>query len=55
LLDQTRYITQVPKSLGSVLLDRYLFDGGKYEVVSIDSSGMEGVSRLQLGADTRQD
>ncbi len=55
LLEQTRYIAQVPKSLGSLLLDRFIFDGNKYQVESIDDSGMEGVSRLQLGIDTRPD
>jgi hypothetical protein len=55
LLEQTRYLAQVPKSINAVLLDRMVMDGGNYEVVSIDKSGMAGVAKIQLGTDVRPD
>lgn len=53
LLDGTKYIFQVPKSLGVMPLDRFLYDGDNYQVTSVDSIGMAGVSRIQLSDDTR--
>lgn len=53
LLDNTIYIFQVPKTLGVVMLDRFVYDGKNYQVNSIDSTGLEGVDRVQLGADNR--
>lgn len=53
LLDGTKYIFQVPKSLGVMSLDRFVYDGENYKVTSIDSIGMAGVSRIQLSDDTR--
>ncbi|OPX46400.1 hypothetical protein CLHUN_02160 [Ruminiclostridium hungatei] len=56
LLDSTKYTFQVPKSLGVVLLDRFVYGEGKdnkYKVSSIDEIGMSGVSRIQLESDTR--
>jgi hypothetical protein len=53
LLEQTRYIAQVPKSIGSKLLDRFAMCDENYQVVSIDNVGMPGVNRLQLGVDLR--
>jgi len=53
LLDGTKYIFQVPKSLGVTMLDRFFYDGDNYQVTSIDSIGMAGVSRIQLSDDTR--
>lgn len=55
LLDNTIYIFQVPKSLGVMMLDRFVYDGKNYEVVSIDDIGMGGVARIQLGMDNRPD
>jgi hypothetical protein len=56
LLDSTKYTFQVPKALGVVLLDRFVYGNGpdnKYQVSSIDEIGMSGVSRIQLESDTR--
>lgn len=55
LLEGTIYIMQVPKILGVLVLDRFVYDGKNYEVASIDSIGLEGVSRVQLSADNRPD
>lgn len=53
LLEGTKYTLQVPKSLGVELLDRFVFNGDKYQVVSIDDLGLVGVCRCQLSADLR--
>jgi hypothetical protein len=53
LLEGTKYTLQVPKSLGVELLDRFVFNGEKYQVTSIDSLGLVGVIRCQLQADLR--
>lgn len=55
LLDNTIYIFQVPKTLGVIMLDRFVHSGKNYEVVSIDDVGMAGVARIQLGIDNRPD
>jgi hypothetical protein len=54
LLEQTRYIAQVPKSISAVALDRFIMWDENYQVVSCDPVGMEGVARVQLGVDTRE-
>ncbi len=53
LLDSTKYVFQVPKSLGVKLLDRFVFNDENYQVVSIDDIGLSGVARVQATADTR--
>lgn len=53
LLDSTKYTFQVPKSLGVILLDRFVFNGDPYQVDSIDDVGMAGVARVQVSQDTR--
>ena len=55
LLEGTKYTLQVPKSLGVELLDRFVFNGEGYEVVSIDDIGLKGISRIQLKIDLRAD
>lgn len=55
LLEGTKYTLQVPKSLGVELLDRFIFNGEKYQVASIDSLGLVGTIRVQLQADLRVD
>jgi hypothetical protein len=55
LLEGTKYTLQVPKSLGVELLDRFTFNGEKYEVISIDDIGLKGISRIQLKIDLRAD
>ena len=58
LLPQTRYIFQVPKSLGIIELDRIIYgtgDNNKYQVESIDDIALQGVVRIQLSKDTRPD
>lgn len=55
LLDSTKYTFQVPKSLGIVLLDRFIFEGKNYQVASIDDIGMTGVARCQVSDDVRPD
>ena len=55
LLPQTRYIFQVPKSLGVKELDRIVYNSGKYQVESIDDIALRGVVRIQLSKDTRPD
>lgn len=54
LLEQTRYIAQVPKVIGAKKLDRFVMCDGNYQVVSVDEMGMSGVERVQLGADVRE-
>jgi hypothetical protein len=53
LLEQTRYIALVPKSINAKKMDRFVMCDENYQVVSIDSLGMSGVERLQLGIDVR--
>ncbi len=53
LLDSTKYTFQVPRALGVVLLDRFVYHAKKYQVSSIDDIGMAGVSRIQCEDDTR--
>lgn len=53
LLDSTKYTFQVPKSLGVVMLDRFVFNDDNYQVDSIDDVGMAGVARIQVSQDTR--
>lgn len=55
LLDSTKYTFQVPKVLGVVLLDRFVYNEKKYQVSSIDDIGLPGVSRIQCEDDTRPD
>jgi hypothetical protein len=55
LLDQTRHVVQVPKSISAVALDRMIMEGSNYQVESINSSGLEGISIVQLGVDVRPD
>lgn len=53
LLEQTRYIIQISKSIGAVMMDRFVLDEDKFQVVSINNAGLQGTSILQLGIDTR--
>jgi hypothetical protein len=53
LLDSTRYVLQVAKSLGMLVMDRIVFNGDNYQVESIDDIGLSGVARIQLGMDVR--
>lgn len=53
LLDSTKYTFQVPKALGVVMLDRFIFNGDNYQVNSIDDVGMASVARIQVSQDTR--
>ncbi len=53
LLEQTRYIFQVPKSIGVKALDRIVYNGINYQVVSIDDAALKGVVRIQLAVDLR--
>jgi hypothetical protein len=53
LLEQTRYIFQVPKSIGAKELDRIVYNGSNYQVVSIDDVALKGVVRIQLAVDLR--
>jgi len=55
LLEGTKYTLQVPKSLEVELLDRFVYNNEKYQVVSLDDVGLIGVVRCQLSADTRPD
>lgn len=52
LLEQTRYIFQVPKSLGVLELDRIVYNGN-LQVVSVDDVALKGVVRIQLAVDLR--
>jgi len=54
ILEGTRYIFQVSKSIGVVMRDRIIYNGKNYDVISIDDV-LEGIVRLQLGVDTRAD
>ncbi len=53
LLEQTRYIFQVPKSINVKELDRIVYNGDPYQAVSIDDIGMSGVDRVQAAVDSR--
>lgn len=53
LLPQTRYIFQVPKSIGVQELDRMVYNGKNYQVDSIDDVALQGIVRIQLSVDTR--
>lgn len=53
LMEQTRYIFQVPKSIGTQLQDRIVYNGDNYQAVSIDDIGMRGVDRVQAAVDLR--
>jgi hypothetical protein len=53
LLEQTRYIFQVPKSIGVMELDRIVYNGDNYQVVSIDDVALKGIDRIQLAVDLR--
>ena len=56
LLEQTRYIFQVPKFISAVAIeDRIVYNNKNYMVVSIDDTALQGVVRLQLGIDVRPD
>lgn len=55
LLSSTRYVFQVPKSIGVIELDRMVFNDTNYQVDSIDDVALEGVVRIQLSVDTRGD
>ena len=53
LLEQTRYIFQVPKSISALELDRIVYNEHPYQIVSIDDIGMRGVDRVQAAVDLR--
>jgi hypothetical protein len=53
LLDVTKYVAQAPKSISAALLDRMIFENGSYQIVSIDSIGLPGISKIQLSIDLR--
>jgi len=55
LLSQTRYIFQVPKSIGVIELDRIIYNGSNYQVDSIDDVALKGIVRIQLSVDVRAD
>lgn len=55
LLEQTRYIAQVVKSIDAHMLDRFVLNSENLQVVSINNAGLHGVSILQLGIDIRPD
>jgi hypothetical protein len=52
LLEQTRYIFQVPKSIGVQLQDRIVYNGN-LQVVSVDDVALKGIVRIQLAVDLR--
>lgn len=54
LLEQTRYILQVSKSINARELDRIVLEGSNYQVESIDPLALSGVVRIQLGIDIRK-
>jgi hypothetical protein len=53
LLEQTRYIFQVPKAIGVMELDRIIYNDDNYQVVSIDDVALKGIDRIQLAVDLR--
>lgn len=55
LLEGTLYIFQIPKNADVQLLDRIIYEGKNYQVNSLDSAAMPGITRLQCGADQRPD
>ena len=53
LVDNARYVLQVPASLGVAELDRIVIGATNYKVESVDDVAMSGVDRVQLSIDTR--
>jgi hypothetical protein len=53
LLEGTRYLLQLAKSMNVQLLDRFVYQGGNYQVNSINDIGLPGIALIQLGVDTR--
>lgn len=53
LLEQTRYILQISKSVDIKELDRIVLEGENYQIESIDPLALSGVVRVQLGIDVR--
>ena len=54
ILEGTKYIFQVSKSIGAIMRDRIIYNGKNYDVISVDDI-MEGIVRLQLAIDSRAD
>jgi len=54
ILEGTRYIFQVSKTIGIVLRDRIIYNGKNYDVISVDDI-MQGIVRLQAAVDSRAD
>jgi len=53
LLPNTKYLFQIPRSIGVQLLDRVVYNGNPYQVDSIDDLMLPGLVRVQCSADTR--
>lgn len=53
LVDNARYIFEIPKSFGVKLMDRFIYGGTAYQVESVDDVALPGVVRVQLGVDLR--
>lgn len=53
ILEGTKYIIHIPAITGVILLDRIILDGQGYRVDSIDNVAAKGITKIQLGSDTR--
>ncbi len=53
LLDSTKYVFQVSKSIGAKILDRVIHNGENLKVSSVDNVGLPGVDRIQTEIDLR--
>lgn len=53
LLPNTRYLFQIPRSIGVQLLNRIVYNGNPYQVDSIDDLMLLGLVRIQCSVDTR--
>lgn len=53
LVDNARYLFQVPKAINAQFLDRMVFNGQNYQVESVDDIMLAGIVRLQCSQDVR--
>lgn len=53
LLESTKFIFQLAKSLGVQVMDRVVYNGANYQVDAVDDIALPGIVRIQLSTDTR--
>jgi head-tail adaptor len=53
LVDNAKYVFQLPKNIGVQAMDRLIYNGIDYQVESVDDIALLGVVRAQLSIDIR--